>query len=212
MSIFTEVKEVVSAKDAAFNYGVKVKKNGMCCCPFHDDKHPSMKVDKRYHCFVCGADGDVINFVQNMFGLDALGSAKKLINDFRLNIATEPKKESIKEHLERTRAEQARERKANIEAAFQSWFRETCYIYSEYHQYLYRWKQEYSPVRTVEDIDIRYVEACQQLDFISNRLDDMWFNWTEAEKKEFFLSGREEVKRIEERVREIRAEYGGDAA
>ena len=29
----------------------------MACCPFHDDKHPSMKVDRRFHCFGCQADG-----------------------------------------------------------------------------------------------------------------------------------------------------------
>ena len=34
----------------------------MACCPFHDDKNPSMKVDQRFHCFGCGADGDVIDF------------------------------------------------------------------------------------------------------------------------------------------------------
>ena len=29
----------------------------MACCPFHHDKTPSMKLDRRYHCFGCGADG-----------------------------------------------------------------------------------------------------------------------------------------------------------
>ena len=33
----------------------------MACCPFHDDKHPSMKVDRRFHCFGCQTDGDVID-------------------------------------------------------------------------------------------------------------------------------------------------------
>ena len=32
--------------------------SGMACCPFHDDKNPSMKVDQRFHCFGCGADGE----------------------------------------------------------------------------------------------------------------------------------------------------------
>ena len=29
-------------------------------CPFHDDKHPSMKLDKRYYCFGCGEKGDLL--------------------------------------------------------------------------------------------------------------------------------------------------------
>ena len=38
------------------------------CCPFHDDRHPSMKVDRRFHCFGCQADGDVIDFTARLFG------------------------------------------------------------------------------------------------------------------------------------------------
>ena len=41
-------------------------------CPFHDDHTPSMVVSpsrQTYHCFVCGASGDVISFVQNHLNL-----------------------------------------------------------------------------------------------------------------------------------------------
>ena len=54
---------------AAEHYGIEVKRNGMACCPFHDDRTPSMKVDKRFHCFGCQEDGDVIDFVGKLFGL-----------------------------------------------------------------------------------------------------------------------------------------------
>ena len=47
MSIFQSVKEFVTARQAAEQYGVKVNRNGMVCCPFHKDRHPSMKVEKR---------------------------------------------------------------------------------------------------------------------------------------------------------------------
>ena len=33
-------------------YGFAVNRNGMMCCPFHGDKHPSMKVDSRFHCSI----------------------------------------------------------------------------------------------------------------------------------------------------------------
>ena len=36
-------------------------------CPFHNDSHPSMMVNKArqtYHCFVCGEHGDVLDFLQ----------------------------------------------------------------------------------------------------------------------------------------------------
>nr|WP_297706768.1 CHC2 zinc finger domain-containing protein [uncultured Butyrivibrio sp.] len=86
MSIFAKVKERVTAIDAFRYYGIAVNNKGMCCCPFHNDKHPSMKVDNRYHCFACGADGDVIDFVSNYFGLSIIDSVKKLNEDFFLGI------------------------------------------------------------------------------------------------------------------------------
>ena len=61
-NLFEVVKESVSTREAAQLYGIEVRRNGMACCPFHDDKNPSMKVDTRFHCFGCGADGDVIDF------------------------------------------------------------------------------------------------------------------------------------------------------
>ena len=44
-------------------YGIEVNRSGMACCPFHDDKNPSMKLNEEYfYCFGCGATGDVIDF------------------------------------------------------------------------------------------------------------------------------------------------------
>jgi DNA primase len=45
----------------------------MGCCPFHDDRTPSFMVDQRdqhFHCFSCGAHGDVIDFLMRREGLD----------------------------------------------------------------------------------------------------------------------------------------------
>ncbi len=67
MNVFEEVKAHISASTVIADYGVKIGRNGIACCPFHDDRHPSMKVDDtHYHCFGCGAHGDVINFVAHM--------------------------------------------------------------------------------------------------------------------------------------------------
>ena len=41
-----------------------------------------MKVDSRFHCFGCGADGDVIDFTAKLFQLSLLQAAKKLAADF----------------------------------------------------------------------------------------------------------------------------------
>ena len=56
MNVFEEVKAHISASTVIADYGVKIGRNGIACCPFHDDRHPSMKVDDtHYHCFGCGA-------------------------------------------------------------------------------------------------------------------------------------------------------------
>ena len=60
MQLFDAVKEAVPARTAAEFYGIDVKSNGMARCIFHNDRNPSMKLDRRYHCFACQADGDVI--------------------------------------------------------------------------------------------------------------------------------------------------------
>ena len=57
MNVFEAVKQSVTTRQAAEHYGIHVGRNGMACCPFHNDKTPSMKLDQRYHCFGCGADG-----------------------------------------------------------------------------------------------------------------------------------------------------------
>ena len=61
MNVFEVVKQSVTTRQAAEHYGIHAGRNGMACCPFHHDKTPSMKLDRRYHCFGCGADGDVID-------------------------------------------------------------------------------------------------------------------------------------------------------
>ena len=68
MNVFEAVKQSVTTRQAAEHYGIRVGRNGMACCPFHHDKTPSMKLDRRYHCFGCGADGDVIDFAPPCMG------------------------------------------------------------------------------------------------------------------------------------------------
>ena len=83
MNLFETVKSAVTVKQAAEHYGCKVNRGDMICCPFHDDLHPSMKLNRDYfYCFGCGATGDVIDFVARLFGLSSYEAAKKLAYDF----------------------------------------------------------------------------------------------------------------------------------
>ena len=88
--VFTAVKHSVTARQVAEMYGVQVNSHGMACCPFHDDTHPSMKLDERYYCFGCHASGDAIDFVSNLLQIGKRGAALKIAEDFK--IAYDPKK------------------------------------------------------------------------------------------------------------------------
>ena len=83
MTLFELVKQNICVPDAAEHYGLQVNRNGMCRCPFHEDRHPSMKLNERYfYCFGCGATGDVIDFVARLFGLSSFEAVQKLAQDF----------------------------------------------------------------------------------------------------------------------------------
>ena len=84
MSIFEAVKQSVTTRQAAERYGIRVERNGMCRCPFHEDKTPSMKLDRRYYCFGCGATGDVIDFVSRLRGIGSMEAAILLAQDFAI--------------------------------------------------------------------------------------------------------------------------------
>ena len=84
--MFKELKESITPQMAAERYGIKVSRNGMACCPFHDDKNPSLKLyDDHYYCFGCQKNGDVIDFTSRLFNITAFEAAQKLKTDFYIN-------------------------------------------------------------------------------------------------------------------------------
>ena len=86
MTWFELIKQVVRVPEAAAYYGLQVSRNGMACCPFHDDRHPSMKLNERYfYCFGCGATGGVIDLVARLFDLSSYEAAQKLAQDFGID-------------------------------------------------------------------------------------------------------------------------------
>lgn len=85
-NLFEIVKLNITTRQAAEAYGFQPNRSSMICCPFHTDRNPSMKVDSRFHCFGCGADGDVIDFTAKLFQLSLRRAAEKLVADFGLSM------------------------------------------------------------------------------------------------------------------------------
>ena len=196
-NIFKGVKEAVSTRDAASFYGIKVSRNGMCQCPFHNDKHPSMKVDNRFHCFGCGADGDVINFVQQMFGLSPLDATKKLIADFNLPIDIKASyKPTDKVKKLNTEEEELR--------AFQLYKRDALNYLHEYYYILHCAKRDYAPhtPEELENCNPLFEEALHNLDMIDVMIEELE-NTTLNEQLDFMNTYKEVIARVKNRVNEL---------
>jgi len=83
--LYRKVKEAVTMQQVAEHYGLKMDRKGLCLCPFHQDKTPSLKIypdGKGFYCFSCGAGGDQIGFVAMHDNLRNYEAAKQLAMDF----------------------------------------------------------------------------------------------------------------------------------
>lgn len=70
----------------------KAGKNHSACCPFHSEKSPSFTVsrDKQfYHCFGCGAHGNVIDFTMEYDRLDFIDAIEELAGQLGLEVPRE---------------------------------------------------------------------------------------------------------------------------
>ena len=199
MNIFQTVKESVTARQAAGQYGFKVNRNGMICCPFHNDRHPSMKVDKGFCCFACGAKGDVITFAADLFHLSPLEAAKKLAEDFQNPITEEfHKKKSCSSNKVTPRRTIYK-----TEKQMEQWERECICTLSEYFWLLEAWKRRYEPQSFDAEWAAEFVEACQRKGLVEYYLDILLYGELQ-DRIEFLLDKGEEVKQIEKRMDEYR--------
>lgn len=59
------------------------------CCPFHNEKSPSFTVNDSkgfYHCFGCGAHGDVIRWMTDQRGLSFMDAVKELASEAGMEV------------------------------------------------------------------------------------------------------------------------------
>ena len=186
-SVFEVVKQAVTAREAAELYGIAVGRGGMACCPFHDDRHPSMKVDTRFHCFGCGADGDVIDFTARLYDLSPKGAAEKLAQDFGLSYDS-------KAPIRRSYVRQKTEAQVRKEKREHGWR-----VLTDYYHLLRKWEADYSPKTADEDPHPRFLEAVQKKDYMGYLLDTFLDSSTE-EQDQWIAEHTAEISAIEGRV------------
>ena len=160
----------------------------MACCPFHDDKNPSMKVDQRFHCFGCGADGDVIDFTAKLFDLSPKEAAEKLAQDFGLIYDSQapPRRRYVRQKTEAQKFREDRQR---------------CYrVLSDYYYLLKKWEADRSPRTPEEEPHPRFVEAIQKKAYVEYLL-DLFLNESEEEQKAWIAEHTAEITHLERRLK-----------
>lgn len=233
MTIFEAVKSMVTPRMAAEHYGMTISRNGMVCCPFHDDRHPSMKLyEDHYHCFGCQANGDVIAFTSKLFCITPLEAAQKLAVDF--GIREDRPSVLAKLKMYTTQAE-------NEKLCFR--------VLSEYLHILQNWKKRYAPqtpeelrvptetqqsgfcgkrtssemselspqggsegYEACEDVDDRFVEACHMLECTQYMLDLLTISSREERAKLVKNMMKDnKITLLQERLQEIKEETNEQA-
>lgn len=105
------VKSAVSMPRAIERYADPGHRKGRCPCPIHGGKDDNLSyTDTQFHCFVCGAGGDVITLVEKIFNLSFPDAVRKLAEDFGVAPGVDP--EAVRR---RQLAAEARKRRAERE-------------------------------------------------------------------------------------------------
>ncbi len=185
---FETVKQSITIREAAERYGIEVGRNSMACCPFHDDKNPSMKLNKDYfYCFGCGATGDVIGLTARLYNLSPKEAAEKLAQDFGLIYDSQapPRRNYVRQKTEAQKFKESRDH------AFR--------ILADYFHLLRKWETNYTPKTPVESMHPRFLEAVQQKDYIGYLLDSFLEDSPE-EQKLWIAEHQSTIANLERRV------------
>ncbi|MBP5275275.1 MAG: DNA primase [Lachnospiraceae bacterium] len=205
MIVFSKVKYAVSTRDAASFYGLKISRNGMCLCPFHNDKNPSMKVEKNFYCFGCQARGDVIDFVRMLFNINAKEAAIKLINDFGLQVDMQ-KKGSEKEKNERIRRTKEKVYKENVQYAYETELKRFHSKISEFLLIFREWEKEKTPTKEhweENKVDEKYIFAMNNKERLEYILDILESD-NDEERFEIFKQRKGIIEYYDRKVKEIK--------
>ena len=183
MRLFENVSAGVTSRGAAEMYGIHVNRNGMACCPFHNDRHPSMKLDTRFHCFGCQTDGDAIDLTGRLFGLAPVDAAKKLAEDFGISYE-EPKKKKRRKKDQKPKPETKESKVIRIEKRIHKWLDHAADVLIRYRKWLTFWEDFYKPEITDEDWHLLFCESLDKKAWIDYLL-DLLLCGNDAERLDF---------------------------
>ena len=155
MNCFEEIRNRLDIRTVVEYYGIEIKRNNTCLCPFHDDHHPSVRIyPNAFHCFTCNVHYDVLGFAMALFNLSALDAARKLNDDFQLGIAFGRQKTPFK--LAYNESAELLEIRRKKRERFEKWEKEAWQTIRDYLWFMRDWLERYKPLPEDTDIDERF--------------------------------------------------------
>lgn len=154
-------------------------------CPIHDGKDRNFSfTDFGFKCFVCGAEGGLVHFVELYRGLSFEAALEEINGHFRLWESTSsgdgaPKGPSYTDRLKAAIAADDRKAIARIDKTQLSRLN----TLAEEIQRLRRNKEKYAPQNESEAFDDRYVEACTKLNLKEYQFDSLFEEAQEVRKR-----------------------------
>ena len=153
MNLYEQLKNQLTPKHVTERYGPPIHRGNMICCPFHDDRTPSMKLyDDHFYCFGCQKSGDVIDLAAQLLRLTNYEVAKLLSADFGITdeVPTQPVRTTPYEHSRQFHEDE-----------------QQCYLaLLDYFKLLKLWEQKYQPTSQIATPDPRFIEACQMKSYV----------------------------------------------
>ena len=153
MNLYDQLKSNLTPRCVTERYGPPIHRGNMICCPFHDDRTPSMKLyDDHFYCFGCQKSGDVIDLAAQFLRLTNHEAAKRLAVDFGMagEVSTQPERMMPYEQTRQFHDDE-----------------QECYLtLLGYLKLLELWEQKYSPTSQISTPDPRFIEACQMKSYV----------------------------------------------
>ncbi len=163
MDYAREIKERLTLLEIARHYGFTPNRQGRMPCPFHNGKDPNLGLKNRYYnCFVCGAKGDAIKFVKELFDLNFSDTISKINSDFSLGLPIGQKIDRRKQ-LEMERLAFHRRQKAKQEEMARQQVEDAYWAAFDEWKRLDDNRRNYAPKSHTEPLHPLFVEALKNI-------------------------------------------------
>lgn len=174
-TVIETIKQSVTAQDVAQALGIRVNRHGRCQCPIHNGKDYNMRLypgDGGYHCFVCGASGDVIHLVENVRQCSFLSAIEWINSAFHLSLPFDrPLDKNAAEAARRAKERKQTEREQR-RAVERMEFDLYC-IAGKFLADLELDKEQYRPRTANEEWDERFVTAVKLIPDVKELAEDL---------------------------------------